>query len=86
MSISRRGAMLGASAAVAVAGVPTAVAAQADDPLLAGEERQLLTVFRKLSDDRRALAHDTMRMFAGLPSDPQLKRRWFSEPAGEARS
>ncbi len=35
MSISRRDALLGASAAVAVAGVPTAVAAQ-PDPLLAG--------------------------------------------------
>ncbi len=35
MTISRRDALMGASAAVAVAGVPTAVAAQ-PDPLLAG--------------------------------------------------
>ncbi len=35
MSITRRSALMGATAAVAVAGVPTAVAAQ-PDPLLAG--------------------------------------------------
>ncbi len=42
-AITRRGALLSASAAVAVAGVPTAVAAQAGDaePLVAMERRML---------------------------------------------
>ncbi len=82
MQISRRGAMLGASAAAVVAGVPGAVKA---DP----EEHQLLTVLRQLPDDRRALIHHLSRCFAGLPDDPELMRRWGfdgSEPDGEARS
>ena len=79
MSISRRSALLGATAAV-VAGVPIAV--RAADP----EEQQLLTVFRQLSDDRRALMHDMTRHMAGLPGDPELKRRWgYVEPDGESR-
>ncbi len=41
MQISRRDALMGASAAVAVAGVPTAVVAQAGEPLIALEAELL---------------------------------------------
>ncbi len=79
MTISRRSALIGAGAAAVVAGVSLPVLGA--DP----EEHQLLTVFRQLPDDRRALIHDVIRKFAGLPDDPQLKRRWLSEPDGKAR-
>ncbi len=78
MSISRRDALVGASAAVAVAGVPTAVAAQAADP----EEAQLLTLFRQLDDGSRALIHQLVRHAAGLPLDPELWRRRGFKPDG----
>ncbi len=44
-AITRRGAMLGATAAVAVAGVPTAVAAQADDAELTALGRQWIEAY-----------------------------------------
>ena len=44
-AITRRGAMLGASAAVAVAGVPTAVAAQAEDAELSVLGRQWIDAY-----------------------------------------
>ena len=58
MSISRRDALLGASAAVAVAGVPTAVAARA---ALAGGEARVLAMFRQLNSARQEIARMTVR-------------------------
>ncbi len=51
MQISRRNALVGAGAAVAVAGVPRAC-------------RKLQTVFRQMSDRDRALARDLLRRLA----------------------
>ncbi len=45
MSISRRDALMGASAAVAVAGVPTAVAAKAEDAELIALGRQWIVAY-----------------------------------------
>ncbi|MCZ6742974.1 MAG: hypothetical protein O7D27_12535 [Alphaproteobacteria bacterium] len=45
MSISRRDALMGATAAVAVAGVPTAVAAQAEDAELIALGRQWIVAY-----------------------------------------
>ncbi len=78
MQISRRDTLKGAGAAVAVAGVPAAVAAQTADP----EEAQLLTVFRLLDDESRALIHQLARHGAGLPLDPELWRRRGFKPDG----
>ena len=69
MQISRRNALAGATAAIAVAGVPMAV--RAANP----EEEHLLTLFRQLSDPKRAIIHNVMRGMAGLPLDPDLTRR-----------
>ncbi len=77
-AITRRGAMLSAGAAAAVAGVPTVVEARASDP----EERRLLTVFRRLADIDRAIIHSLTRRLAGLPSDPELLRRRGFKPDG----
>ena len=78
MQISRRDALKGAGAAVAVAGVPIAVAAQAADP----EEAQLLTLFRRMDDKDRALITQMMRFSVGLPLDPELWRRRGFKPDG----
>ena len=69
-AISRRGALLGASAAVVVATV-TAPAVHAADP----EEVQVLAVFRQLDDGQRAVVQMFMRCLARLPADPTLDAR-----------
>ncbi len=83
MSISRRDALTGATAAVAVAAVPT-VAALAADP----EEEKVLALFRQMADRERAALHFWARFCAGLPEDPQLARRFQKgcKPVGEGRS
>ena len=81
MTISRRGALLGATAAAVVAGVPGAVLADADPA-----EAQFLTVFRQLPDRERALIHIVARHFAGLPIPPELDRRARPQEDGEAQS
>ena len=78
MQISRRDTLKGAGVAVAVAGVPIAVAAQTADP----EEAQLLTLFRQLDDGSRALIHQLVRHPVGLPLDPELWRRRGFKPDG----
>ena len=81
--LSRRDAMRGAGAAVAVATV-AAPAVQAAD----SEEAQVLALFRQLDDGKRALTHFLMRAMARLPDDPTLALRFRDdhEPAGEAIS
>ena len=72
MQISRRDALMGASAAVAVAGVPIAVVAQAED----AEATQVLALFRQMGDRERASVLFWVRYYAGLPDDPELMRRF----------
>ena len=75
MTITRRKLMVG-TAAMTAASLPIAV--RAADP----EEQQLLTVFRHLDDERRALVHEVMRQMVGLPLDPGLTRRRGLKPDG----
>ena len=56
--------------AVSAAALPVAVLAA--DP----EEDQMLAVFRRLPDNKRALFHSFMRTVARLPKDPEIDRRW----------
>ncbi len=80
MQISRRDALLGATAAVAVAGVPTAVAAQA---ALAGEEAQILALFRQLNPARKEVSLMAVRAFL----DTQRHNEsigWAEEPPKRA--
>ena len=93
MQISRRDALMGATAAAVVTGatvVPLAIKAAGVKAALAdAEEEQMLAVLRLLPDKRRALLHTLMRQFAGLPEDPELARRWSDDPSrpnGEAGS
>ena len=44
------------------------------------EQERLIAVFRQLPDRTRALMHITMRSLAGLPVDPELARRAYSDP------
>ncbi len=74
MSISRRSALLGASAAAVVTSAITAPLAT--KAALAGEEAQVLALFRQMGDRERASAHVWMRYYAGLPDDPQIRRRF----------
>ena len=75
MTITRRKLMVG-TVALTAASLP--IAARAADP----EEAQLVTVFRLLSDKKRAIIHDLTRTFAGLPDDPELTRRRGYKPDG----
>ena len=77
MTISRRDALLGATAAVAVAGVPTAV--QAADP----EEEQILALFRQLNPARKEVSLMAVRAFL----DTQRHNEsigWAEEPPKRA--
>ncbi len=84
MSISRRTALAtGAAAIVTGATVaPLAVKATGVKAALAGEEAQVLALFRQLEDRQRALTHSWLRVISDLPHDPALQRRL----AGEAPS
>ena len=72
-AITRRDALRGAGAVVAVAGVTGAVQA------VGHEEEQVLTLFRQMGDRERASAHFWMRYYAGLPDDPQIRQRFTGE-------
>ena len=63
MSISRRDALMGATAAVAVAGMPTAVAAQ-PDPLLAGVQALVNEIRQDLSPEVITVAHWALQQAA----------------------
>ncbi len=63
MSISRRDALLGATAAVAVAGVPTAVAAH-PDPLRAGVQALVNEIRQDLSPEVITVAHWALQQAA----------------------
>ncbi len=63
MSITRRDALLGATAAVAVAGVPTAVAAQ-PDPLLAGVQALVNEIRQDLTPNITSAAHWALQQAA----------------------
>ncbi len=80
MQITRRGALLGASAAVAVAGVPTAVAAQA---ALAGEEEQILALFRQLNPARKEVSLMAVRAFLDTQRANEANG-WTKEPPKRA--
>ncbi len=62
MTISRRGALLGATAAVAVAGVPGAVRA-GKSPLDDAKTREALELFGQLNSERQEISLVAMRMF-----------------------
>ncbi len=72
-TITRRGALLGAGAAVVAAGVPGAV--QGAD----SEEAQVLALFLQLGDRERASVHFWARFYARLPDDPEIRRRFIGE-------
>ncbi len=79
MSISRRDALLGASAAVAVAGVPTAVAAQAalaGDPVLSAFEAFEAARLQSnaMSDHRLAIVE---AVEAEMPPEPHRNRSYL---------
>ncbi len=78
MQISRRDALLGATAAAittAAIAAPLAHKAAGVRSALAGEEAQVLALFRQLGDKKRASVHYWARVLAGLPDDPALARR-----------
>ena len=77
MSISRRTALATGAAAITTAAItaPVAIKAGAAKAALAGEEAQVLAVFRQLEDGQRACVHMLTRSLARLPSDPALKAR-----------
>ncbi len=75
--LTRRAALRGAGAVVAMATVAVP-AVQAADP----EEAQVLAVFRQLNDGQRATVHLLIRSLAGLPRDPAL---WARSDRGLAR-
>ena len=83
MQITRRSALATGAAAITTAAitVPLAIKAGATKAALAGEEVQVLALFRQLGDRRRALTHTWLRILSDLPHDPALQRR----VAGEAR-
>ncbi len=80
MSISRRDALMGATAAVAVAGLPTAVAAQA---ALAGEEEQILALFRQLNPARKEVSLMAVRAFLDTQRANEANG-WTEEPPRSA--
>ncbi len=79
MQISRRDALLGATAAVAVAGVPTAVAAQASGPKVA----QALALFRQLNPARQEVSLMAMRAFLDTQRANEANG-WTEEPPKRA--
>ncbi len=79
MTISRRGALLGATAAVAVAGVPTAVAAQASGPKVA----QALALFRQLNPARQEVSLMAMQGFLDVQRHNE-SIGWEEEPPRSA--
>ncbi len=62
MQISRRSALMGATAAVAVAGVPGAVRA-GKLPLDDAKTREALELFGQLNSARQEISLDAMRLF-----------------------
>ncbi len=89
MQISRRGALLGASAAVAVAGVPTAVAAQ-PDPLREGIQALVSEIRRDLDPHLMAGVHWALQQAAdrleALPGiEAVASEFWTAEYQADAR-
>ncbi len=80
MQISRRDALMGASAAVAVAGVPTAVAAKA---ALAGGEARFLALFQQLNPARQEVSLMAMRAFLDTQRANEANG-WTEEPPRSA--
>ena len=78
-AITRRGAMLGATAAVAVATVA------APTPALAGEEAQALALFRQLNSHRQGISLMTMRAFLDTQRHNE-SMGWAEEPPKPAYS
>ncbi len=80
MQISRRDALLGATAAVAVAGVPTAVAAH-PDPLRAGVQALVNEIRQDLSPEVITVAHWALQQAAdrleALPGIPALPNEYW---------
>ena len=85
--ITRRRVMTGAGAAAVVGTIPltvsplTPLATKAPEiqMALAGEETQVLALFRLLGDRERASVHFWARVYAGLPDDKQIRRRFTGE-------
>ncbi len=79
MQISRRDALLGASAAVAVAAWARAAAAQASDPKVA----QALALFRQLNPARQEVSLMAMRAFLDTQRANEANG-WTEEPPKRA--
>ena len=85
MSISRRNALLGVSAVVAVAGVPTAVAAH-PDPLLAGVQALVNEIRQEMPGNAMAgvhwALHEAADRLEALPGIiPVPNESWDNKPA-----
>ena len=74
MNVTRRHILKSAAGAAAVA-TGAAPIIQPADP----EEEQVLALFQQMGDRERASSHYWMRYYAGLPDDPQLRRRFTGE-------
>ncbi len=79
MQISRRDALMGATAAVAVAGVPTAVEAKP----AAGEEEQILALFRQHNPARKEVSLMAVRAFLDTQRANEANG-WTEEPPRSA--
>ena len=85
MSISRRDALMGATAAVAVAGVPTAVAAH-PDPLRAGVQALVNEIRQDLGPDVTMGVYWALQEAADLPGIQALANElWTPENRDLAR-
>ncbi len=79
MRITRRNALLATGAAAittAAIATPLALKAAGAKAALAGEEAQVLALFRRLGDHERAVCHTWLITVAGGLADSQPNRRW----------
>ncbi len=85
MQISRRGALLGASAAaMAVAGVPGAVRA-GKSPLDDAKTREALELFGQLNSERQGISLDAMRVFLEVQRSNESRGFTTEDDARAAR-
>ena len=86
MSISRRSALLGATAAAVVTGAitaPLAIKAAGVKAALAGEEEQILALFRQLNPARKEVSLMAVRAFLDTQRANEANG-WTEEPPRSA--